>query len=59
MQSVGLTAGGVPWALWENPHGEGRGQKQHVGSRHGWRVMQFLLPKHCPESVFKNFWKFL
>ena len=51
----GLIAGGVPRHLgWI--HIEGRGERQHIGSRNKWGMTLFLPLKSCPESIFKNVW---
>ena len=51
----GLIAGGVHRHLgWI--HIEGRGERQHIGSRNKWGVTLFLPLKSCPESIFKNVW---
>lgn len=49
--------------LWMNPHREGRSQGGSTldacGGEWWGKMMGFLPPKSCPESIFRNFWKFL
>lgn len=46
--------------LWVNPHRQGRGQGgSTLGPGVGGGMTDFLPPKSCPESIFRNFWKFL